>query len=67
MALRRILSQVAIKARPSTHAAERQSWAPDDLLFVSSYPDGDRCQIAFAHFSKPRAAHELPTLKVPDG
>lgn len=67
MALRRILSQVAIKARPSTHAAERQSWAPDDLLFVSSYGDGDRRQIAFAHFSKPRAARELPTLKVLDG
>ena len=64
VALRRILSQVAIKARPSTHAAERQSWAPDDLLFVSSYGDGDKRQIAFAHFSKPRAARELPTLKV---
>ena len=64
VALRRILSQVAIKARPSAQAAERQSWAPDDLLFVSSYGDGDKRQIAFAHFSKPQAARELPTLKV---
>ena len=64
VALRRILSQVAIKARPSAHAAEHQSWAPDDLLFVSNYGEGDRRRIAFAHFSKPRAARDLPTLKV---
>lgn len=64
VALRRILSQVAIKARPSPQAAELQSWAPDDLLFVSNYGEGDHRQIAFAHFSKPAAARELPTLKV---
>ena len=64
MALRRILSQVAIKARPSAHAAERQSWAPDDLLFVSNHGEGDQRRIAFAHFSKPAAARDLPTLKV---
>ena len=64
VALRRILSQVAIKARPSAHAAERQSWAPDDLLFVSNHGEGDQRRIAFAHFSKPAAARDLPTLKV---
>ena len=64
VALRRILSQVAIKARPSAHAGERQSWAPDDLLFVSNYGEGDQRRIAFAHFSKPAAARDLPTLKV---
>ena len=64
MALRRILSQVEIKARPQAHAADRPSWAPDDLLFVSSYGDGDHRRIAFAHFSKPSSKRALPTLKV---
>ena len=64
VALRRILSKVEIKARPQAHVADRPSWAPDDLLFVSSYGDGHHRQIAFAHFSKPVAARELPTLKV---
>ncbi len=64
MALRRILSQVAIKTRPQAHAADRPSWAPDDLLFVSSYGDGDHRRIAFAHFSKPSSTRALPTLKV---
>ena len=62
--LRRILSQVEIKTRPQSHAADRPSWAPDDLLFVSSYGDGDHRQIAFAHFSKPSSTRALPTLKV---
>ncbi len=64
MALRRILSQVAIRTRPQPHAADRPSWAPDDLLFVSSYGDGDHRRIAFAHFSKPSSTRALPTLKV---
>ena len=64
VALRRILSQVEIRTRPQAGAADRPSWAPDDLLFVSSYGDGDHRQIAFAHFSKPAAARDLPTLKV---
>ena len=64
VALRRILSQVEIKARPQAHVADRPSWAPDDLLFVSSYGDGDHRRIAFAHFSKSSSTRTLPTLKV---
>ncbi len=64
VALRRILSQVEIKARPQARAADRPSWAPDDLLFVSSYGDGDHRRIAFAHFCKPYSKRALPTLKV---
>ena len=64
VALRRILSQVAVKTRPQAHAADGPSWAPDDLLFVSSYGDGDHRQIAFAHFSRPSSTRTLPTLKV---
>ena len=64
VALRRILGQVALKKRASANMSERQAWAPDDLLFVSSYGEGDERRIAFAHFSTPRDGHDLPTLKV---
>ena len=64
VALRRILSQVALKKRATANKSERQAWAADDLLFVSNYGEGDERRIAFAHFSKPRDGHDLPTLKV---
>ena len=64
VALRRILGQVALKKRASANMSERQAWAADDLLFVSSYGEGDERRIAFAHFSTPRDGHDLPTLKV---
>jgi SOS-response transcriptional repressor LexA len=64
VALRRILSKVALKKRASANSAERQAWAADDLLFVSNYGEGDQRQISFAHFSSPHGGHDLPTLKV---
>lgn len=64
VALRRILSQVALKKRASANSAERAAWAADDLLFVSNYGEGDERQITFAHFSKAQDGHDLPTLKV---
>jgi hypothetical protein len=64
IALRRILSQVALKKRASANSAERAAWAADDLLFVSNYGMGEERQISFAHFSKPQDGHDLPTLKV---
>ena len=64
VALRRILSQVALKKRASANSAERTAWAKDDLLFVSNYGVGDERQISFAHFSTPTNGHALPTLKV---
>ena len=64
VALRRILGQVALKRRASANKSERQAWAADDLLFVSNYGEGEERRIAFAHFSKPRDGHDLPTLKV---
>src|SRR5580704_11881127 len=64
VALRRILSQVALKKRASANSAERAAWAADDLLFISNYGDGDERQISFAHFSKASDHHDLPTLKV---
>lgn len=64
VALRRILSQVALKKRASANSAERTAWAADDLLFVSNYGEGDERQITFAHFSQPESRRDLPTLKV---
>ena len=64
VALRRMLSRVALKKRTSANSAERTAWAKDDLLFVSNYGVGDERQISFAHFSTPTNGHDLPTLKV---
>jgi len=64
VALRRILSQVALKKRASANSAERTVWAADDLLFVSNYGEGEERQISFAHFSRAQDGHDLPTLKV---
>jgi hypothetical protein len=63
VALRRILSQVALKKRASANSAERAAWTTDDLLFISNYGEGDQRHISFAHFSQERA-DELPTLRV---
>src|SRR5260370_1161745 len=52
VALRRILSQVALKKRASANKSERVAWETDDLLFISNYGEGDARQITFAHFSK---------------
>lgn len=64
VALRRVLSQVAIKKRASANAADRAGWEADDLLFVSNYGQGGERQISFAHFSRPSSRQDLPTLKV---
>ncbi len=41
VALRRILSRVALKKRASANSAERAAWAADDLLFVSNFGEGE--------------------------
>ena len=64
VALRRILSQVALKKRASANSAERAAWKTDDLLFVSNYGEGNERQISFAHFSENIEKKDLPTLKV---
>ena len=64
VALRRILSQVALKKRASANSAERAAWSADDLLFVSNYGEGEERQISFAHFSQAESKQDLPTLKV---
>lgn len=64
VALRRILSSVAIKKRASASAADRLAWRADDLLFISSFGDDSRRQISFAHFTVDESKNDLPTLKV---
>ena len=64
VALRRILSQVALKKRASANSDERAAWSADDLLFVSNYGEGEQRQISFAHFSQKEEKNDLPTLEV---
>jgi hypothetical protein len=64
VALRRILSRVALKKRASANSAERTAWAANDLLFISNYGEGSQRQITFAHFSEDASTQGLPTLKV---
>ena len=64
VALRRILSRVTRKRRISANSSERQTWAVEDLLFISNYGEGDARQISFAHFATPGNSRTLPTLKV---
>jgi predicted helicase len=59
-----VLSRVVLKKRASANSAERAAWQADDLLFVSSYGEGDERQISFAHFSQHGKEADLPTLKV---
>lgn len=64
VALRRILSRVAVKKRAGANRADLAAWSPNDLLFVSNYGDGEERQICFAHFAKADDSRDLPTLKV---
>jgi hypothetical protein len=64
VALRRILGHVVVRKRASANRADRVAWDAGDLLFVSSYGDGDERQISFAHFSESADKDDLPTLKV---
>lgn len=64
VALRRILSQVALKKRSASNSDDRAAWAADDLLFISNHGVGGERQITFAHFAQPQDGQDLPTLKV---
>ncbi len=64
VALRRILSQVAVRKRPASNPSERIVWNPGDILFVSNYGEGDQRTISFAHFSQSSDPRDLPTLQV---
>jgi hypothetical protein len=63
VALRRILSSVALKKRASANHAERAAWDPEDLLFISSFGESDSRQLSFARFAQSPGS-VLPTLNV---
>ena len=64
VALRRVLSKLVVKKRASAAAAERPLWEMRDLVFISSYGDGDERQLSFAYFQDAESRADLPTLKV---
>jgi hypothetical protein len=64
VALRRILSGVALRKRASANSPDHAAWAISDLLFISNYGEGDTRQIAFAHFAEDPEKQSLPTLQV---
>lgn len=60
--LRRILRGLVIRKRASAAAAEKRSWAVDDLLFISALGDEKDRELTFAHFKT--SEEDLPTLRV---
>ena len=56
VALRRILSQVALKKRASANSAEQAAWSVNDLLFVSNYGEGDERQISSPISRRPKVS-----------
>lgn len=64
VALRRLLNSMVIRKRESANKSERQAWAMNDLMFISSYGDSGERHISFAHFSQQEGKNDLPTLKV---
>ena len=50
--LRRILSRLVVKKRQSAAQSRQAVWHLNDLLFISSYGEGDDRQITFAHFTQ---------------
>jgi hypothetical protein len=61
--LRRILQALVIKKRQSATKSQLKTWGLHDLLFISSYGEGDERAITFAHF-KDEESDTLPSLKV---
>jgi predicted helicase len=64
VALRRILSKLVVTKRATAKAAERPLWNMQDLVFVSTYGEGNARQLSFAYFQDAAHRSDLPTLKV---
>ena len=61
--LRRALSRLVTKQRASANSGQR--WDLEDLLFISSFGEGEQRQISFARFQAPaEGGNRLPELKV---
>ena len=61
-ALRRVLNGLVPKGRAT--GGGHQTWAAHDLLFVSSFGEGNAREIALAHFTDESSKGDLPTLRV---
>jgi hypothetical protein len=64
--LRKILSHLVIKKRPSATRANRAAWHADDLLFITTFgdPSADEREITFAHFHQEPGTDDMPVLRV---
>ena len=64
VALRRLLSKLALTKRSTSNSGERASWHANDLLLISQTGSNDGRSISFAHFASNPEKKDLPILKV---
>jgi predicted helicase len=64
VALRRLLSKLALKKRSTSNTGDRVSWHENDLLLISQTGGQDEKSISFAHFASNPEKTDLPILKV---
>ncbi|MDC0080240.1 N-6 DNA methylase, partial [Pseudomonadota bacterium] len=64
VALRRLLSKLALKKRSTSNSGEHASWNANDLLLISQTGSNDGKSISFAHFASNPNKKDLPILKV---
>jgi predicted helicase len=64
VALRRLLSKLALTKRSTSNTGEHASWNSNDLLLISQTGSNDGRSISFAHFASNPAKTDLPILKV---
>lgn len=64
VALRRLLSKLALTKRSTNNSGEHASWHANDLLLISQTGINDGKCISFAHFASNPDKKDLPILKV---
>lgn len=64
VALRRLLSKLALTKRSTNNTGEHASWNANDLLLISQTGSNDGKSISFAHFSSNPNKKDLPILEV---
>lgn len=64
VALRRLLSKLALTKRSTSNTGEHASWHANDLLLISQTGSNDGKSISFAHFASNPEKKDLPILKV---
>lgn len=64
VALRRILSSLALKRRESSNAASLTKWNADDLLFITNFGGVADRKLTLAQFSQAHDGRTVPELRV---